>query len=213
MFQVQDEDEPQNIPPQERRTAGDQGDVGTELERMRACQMDSVKAQVRASSNASDSSILAALDTLVETAAKMNHKDHGLFQNLRAQALRLKDDLSIGGLCIEVLADKTDDRLASAINKGLREEKSKRDKKEKAKDSTDPLRAWGPHPQLPMVYQSPLQGIYPAPAPPLFGPPGMVGHPGSRFPKKRKIACYFCGGEHVIRECQQLNTMKRNMSN
>ena len=52
---------------------------------------------------------------LVDKAVDSAHPDLSLFQNLRAQSARLQDRLCIRGLCREVLGDKSNDKVSSAV--------------------------------------------------------------------------------------------------
>ena len=89
--------------------------------------MDSGKAQLitLASSGSSEELVLASLDALMDLSQRMDHKDTNLLQSLRAHALRLRGQLSITALILDVLAEKQDDRISVAIMRGLKEEKQK----------------------------------------------------------------------------------------
>ncbi len=115
-------------------------DVAKELRMVQDEQVVQAAAQVRAlaSSDAGNKAIMAALDSLVDVAIRVGHKDLSLYQGLRAQALHLKDQLSIPGLCLEVLSEKENDRLSSAVLKGLKEQKAKQEDEKKSVNETLP---------------------------------------------------------------------------
>ena len=206
--------------------------VTQEIAAVKRHQVDNAMGQVTslALADAGDRAILAALDMLIGVASQLGHKDLQLFQNLRAQALRLKDQLSIGGLCLDVLVGKTDDRLAGAVSRGLKEQKAKRKLEASAKEngpgagtpvektvtqgSPQPIAASQPS----FPYMSPLQGVYQVPAPIIYGQPpqwpmtqqpfpapGPMGNGPNmpRTPFRRRVTCHACQKEgHLMRDCQ-----------
>ena len=75
---------------------------------------DLAHVKVLVASDASEQAVLVALDMLVNMAVDSAHPDLLLFQNLRAQVARFQDRLCIRGLCLEVLCDKSNERLSTA---------------------------------------------------------------------------------------------------
>ena len=175
---------------------------------------------------------MVALDMLVDMAVDSSHPDLPLFQNLRAQAARLQDRLCIRGLCLEVLGDKSNDKVSSAVAKLLKEGKSpKRDKASKKEDPSPP--------QLPSP-QQPSSAIQQYPTVPQY-PPGLA-TPPQQFPyayqqqayqtfpqyfgqgsyryrgrgrgfQKGKGVCHFCGAEgHMLRDCAALKKLRESQS-
>ena len=65
--------------------------------------------------------ILAALDSLVATAAAVKHKSLDEYQHLRAQALRFKNELSVSQLVLEVMADKLYSKIGKAVSKSMQD--------------------------------------------------------------------------------------------
>ena len=126
-----------------------------------------------AASNAPDQSLLIALDMLVEMATDSDHPDLSLYQSLRAQATRMQDRLCIKGLCLEVLTTKENDKVSNAVQKLLKEEKSK--KVEKPVKKEEPAAQPSPVPAHPL---SPIQGYMQAPS--LY--PMHQQYPGMGYP-------------------------------
>ena len=201
--------------------------VSQEIATVKRQQVENAIAQVTAlaSADAGEKAVLASLDMLIGVASQLGHRDLPLFQNLRAQALRLKDQLSVAGLCLDVLVGKTDDRLALAVNKGLKETKIRKKAEGNAKDSQSnvnvpvekssspaSMAGMGQHNGLPQFPPpvSPLQGLYPPPFPQVYGQPPQWPFAGQAFPQplvlgggsgnlrpqsRRRVMCHACQKE------------------
>ena len=232
-------------PPQERKkqkveeTPKAEGEVRRELAALRAQHVESSKAQLvsLASAGATEPVILASLDALINVAQKANHPDSHLYQNLRAHALRLRGQLSIPDLLIEVLGDKMDDRISAAISRGLKEQRLKRvsDKKvDKEKLSNDGQSSQKPPetqvnshqqvqspPQWPSYQWPPfypqsssMGGFQMSPRYPQsqsFSPQGFQPQTfQAPNPRRKKLSCYACGGEHLMRDCDMFKQLKKD---
>ena len=65
--------------------------------------------------------ILAALDSLVAAASAARDKKLDMFQHLRAQALRHRNDLDICQLCLDVLEDRQYSKIGEAVAKNMKD--------------------------------------------------------------------------------------------
>lgn len=176
-----------------------------------------------AASSAPDQAVLVALDMLVDMAGDSLHPDLPLFQSLRAQASRMQDKLCIRGLCLEVLSAKENDKVATAVQKMLREEKAKKPEKSAKKEEAEEKQA----PQAMAMQSVPaFQGFMPPftamqqPQSPFAntqyaGYSGYSGQQNFRERQRRggyqraKTTCHFCGMEgHLMRDCHALKKMR-----
>ena len=168
-----------------RPTEAGTDDLKAQLAKVRMQSVKYALSQVKslAASDAHDDSVLVALDTLVDMAQENDHPDTALFQSLRAQANRLQGRLCIRGLCMEVLGEKGNDKVSSAVNKLLREGKvSKVEKagKKPEPESTPQMQQTTPQlpqqipqfPGMPQQFQQPQMG---------FGYPQHYGYGGQGF--------------------------------
>jgi hypothetical protein len=138
----------------------------------------------------------------------------------------LKGQLCVAGLVLDVLSDKNDDRISGAISRALREERQKsqackkekdNETKDQKKDAQVPL----PNPQN-YVYQTgpwiPWWGQQNMPWQPPQTTSGAnhlqnFGQPRfGQFSRKRKITCYACGQDHLMKDCLLLKqaTLKKD---
>ena len=78
-----------------------------------------------AAADAGEKAILVTLDTLVDSAVEAKHQELALFQNLRAQALRCRDSVSVAELVSEVLKEKNEDKVSSAVHRLMRDAREK----------------------------------------------------------------------------------------
>ena len=206
-----------------------------ELKRVQLQSVSYALAHVKAlaASDASEQAILVALDMLVDMAVDSAHPDLPLFQNLRAQAARLQDKLCIRGLCLEVLGDKCNDRVSSAVAKLLKEGKSaKVDKASRKEDPSQQMSSLplpgSTIPQYSMVPQYP-QGVTTPPLQEQF-PIGYQQQPYQPFPhslgqesyqfgyggrgryfQDGRGVCHFCGANgHLLRDCEDLKRLREN---
>jgi hypothetical protein len=200
-------------------------EVRRELAALKTHHVDAAKALLisLASSGAADVVIIASLDALVDLALKSCHKDCQMYQNLRAHTLRLRGQLSLSEFLIDVLGDKVDDRISSAISKGLKEQKMRKlsERKEekdkqvneamgKAMPSQTPNAGLPPNYQwLPPYHWSPYHATGAQGGGPVSGLSAPVRFPQNQMPRKRKLSCYACGGEHLMRECDLFKQVKK----
>jgi hypothetical protein len=205
-------------------------EVREEIQQIKANQVASARAHLisLSSSGSSEDLVLASLDALVDLAQKVGHKDVSLLQSLRAQALRLRGQLSIQSLILDVLSEKQDDKISAAIARGLKEGKQKmvKEKKDDMKEAKGgpSLNATGQAAAGAMAGSQqwqPWGSQYPGYS--WQGPPGMFSMPnpsfpptgGPRFqsgfqPKKRKIQCFACGEDHLLKDCAVMNKLKKD---
>lgn len=181
-----------------------------------------------AQAEASEVSILAALEVLVQGATRNNHKDAQMFQNLRAKALIYRQKISVGALVLEVLAQKGEDRVSSALAKVMKEEKGKKQQKVPSEEvevkvpATPDLGAStsgpSPLPQYAMPYNMYNPTVFSPPMSAMSYQQPMYGLPnqGPRFKKgyrnqrsSNSYACHFCGAQgHFLKDCEVLKKLK-----
>ena len=191
-----------------------------------------------AASSAPDQSVLVALDMLVDMAQDSSHPDLPLYQNLRAQATRLQDRLCIRGLCLEVLGEKVNDKVSSAVNKLLKEGKAQKPEKGARKEEATSQQAPQPVPTAPTPqyatgmpapysqHQFPQAQFPQAQVPYGYQPSafqayphypnqggfrsGYRGHGGRQF-NRTKAVCHFCGTEgQLVKDCSAIKKLKES---
>ena len=205
----------------------DSTDVLAQLNKVKLQSVHYALSQVKAlaTSNASEQSILVALDMLVDMALENGHPDTPLYQSLRSQATRMQDRLCVRGLCLEVLGDKSNDKVASAVNKLLKEGKTSRVEKTPKKEEPAQQPITGQPTPIPGVQQQYPQPVmpygYPQPQLQPFnngqgygmqsfgygaqgygqGAPGYYRgnfrgrHNNRHYMQKSRALCHFCGIE------------------
>ena len=182
-----------------------------------------------AAADAGEKAILVTLDTLVDLAVEAKHQDLALFQNLRAQALRCRDSVSVAELVSEVLKGKNEDKVSSAVHRLMRDARVK--SKKRKSDENEETSPSGKGEQCkqgtqvqPQVASSVVPQIaypgMPFPVPQASAPMnmgyGMGGNAyGSALPyfpyfsppfqrRKKPAACFICNEQgHLAKDCQK----------